>query len=214
MTVVGPATTRYELPVGGISLLGYLVRRAHKTTLLAEAATLATADHRRALLVFGRFCAAASTSYGRAWYQPRFDVPGDVVEEADPATGFAVRAELLASDPAITVRTSATAPTWRAAIDETINGTTLGWRGLGMPAPSLFEFDTGEYRAEGRGLVTTELVPLPGFTRVRGHGAVSLSDDGGGAGRLRISRNGSLVVEIEGLEPWEEDLTTARLRNS
>lgn len=204
----GPGSTRYELPPGGISLLGYLVRRAHKTLLLAGAAAQAGADQRQALLGFARFCAAASASFGRAWYQPRFDRPGDVVEEDDPVTGFPVRAELIAREPVIRARTTARGPGWRAAIDETITGTTVGWRGLGMPAPSTFSFEAGSYRAAAGGVLTAELVPLPGFTRVRGHGSLDLSDESGPAGRLRLSHSGRLVVEIAGLPVWEEDLAS------
>jgi hypothetical protein len=198
----GPGATRYELPPGGISLLGYLVRRAHKTAHLVEAAAWAPTDLRRALACFGRFCAAASASYGRAWYQPRFDRPGDVVEEADPVTGVPVRAELLAREPVIRARTTAAGDGWEAAIDETVTGTTVGWRGLGMPAPTVVEFRAGGYRAAARGVVTAELVPLPGFTRVRGHGTLSLDDRGGARGSVRLARSGEVVVEVEGLEPY------------
>ena len=63
--------TRYELPPEGNTLLGYIVRRMHKTHYLAEIpALLAKSKTALALIKIGLYTAASSTSFGRAYYQP------------------------------------------------------------------------------------------------------------------------------------------------
>src|SRR5512140_3541374 len=80
--------------------------------------------------------------------------------------------------------------------NETITGTRLGWRGLGMPAPTKFRFTAaaGNYTAEMTGLITSELGPgLHGWT-IRGYGALDLSDSRGNRGRLSLDRSGWAMV--------------------
>jgi hypothetical protein len=195
------ATTRYELPPGGISLLGYVVRRMHKTSLLVEALDrLDRKDPAEALIRVALFAAAASASYGPAYYQPRFNRPGDRAVEADPATGALVEAVLVSAEPHTTLE-SVVRLDRRASFTarETIEGTTIGLRGLGMPAPSLFEFATDDrrYLAHLAGTITNELVPaLLRPTRIRAYGELSLGDSAGHAGRLTLDRDGVAHLEI------------------
>ncbi len=189
--------TRYELPPERTTLLGYLCRRAHKTSILVEAEHLVEEDRGSELLVaVAHYCAAASVSYGRAYYQPRSSEVGDVHREPDPTTGVPVSAELLALTPAIVSRISAEGPAWSLVIDEQISGTTFGFGTLGMPAPSRFEFRAGRYSAGAAGTITTELVPLPGATRVRGHGLLDLSDSSGNRGTAALTKKGELTIEV------------------
>jgi len=46
--VAATSNTRYELPPGGITLLGYVVRRMHKTALLLPASEMLKAGHTHA----------------------------------------------------------------------------------------------------------------------------------------------------------------------
>ena len=67
-------TTRYELPPEGITLLGYIVRRMHKTEWLAKVPqVLAEEKTAKALEYAAIYAATSSTSFGRAYYQPRFN---------------------------------------------------------------------------------------------------------------------------------------------
>jgi hypothetical protein len=214
--MASPATTRYELPEGGISLLGYVVRRMHKTEMLASALRhLAEGRQPDALLDIALYAAASSTSFGPAHYQPTFDGVGDEVSEADPATGAMVSAVLVSRSPHYDIRTEARLKDGaRFEGRERILGTTVGLRGLGMPAPSQFKFSSakGDYIARVSGTVTSELVPgLLRQTRIRGYGSLEFSDSAGATGTLTIDRSGraqaTALAEDETHER-ELDLTT------
>ena len=80
---------------------------------------------------------------------------------------------------------------------ETITRTTVGLRGLGMPAPSKFTFTSGKYTAEFEGTITSELaLSLVGNTRIRAYGFLDIRDNKGNAGRLKLTRNGDISIHI------------------
>jgi hypothetical protein len=186
----------YETPRGGITIGGYVARRLHKTILLKPIPELLADDPARALAQFGLYAAAASTSFGPAHYQPEGERVGAIIETTDPDTGarvivtceqelrFAYRVEM---DGVGTLSGA-----------ETITGTTFGLRGLGMPAPTTFEFEsaTGSYRAKAVGLMTSELVPGFGTWKIRGHGTLDLTDNVGNRGKLSLERSGRIAVSI------------------
>ena len=144
------------------------------------------------------YAASSSTSFGRAYYQPRFDRPGDSVSEADPLTGALVTAQLESTSPHYHITYEALMPErglFRGS--ETITGTTVGLRGLGMPAPSKFAFTLGGYGAEFTGLLTSELaLSLFGNTRIRAYGYLELKDSAGNRGRLDLNRSGDIAIQI------------------
>ena len=93
-------TTRYELPPEGITLLGYIVRRMHKTEWLAKVpSALAEGQAAKALEFVAVYAATSSTSFGRAHYQPQFNRTGETVSETDPHTGALVTTRLESSTP-------------------------------------------------------------------------------------------------------------------
>jgi hypothetical protein len=191
-------TARYELPPEGITLLGYVVRRMHKTEWLAKVpALLAEGQTAKALECAAIYAASSSTSFGRAYYQPQFNRVGEVLSEADPVTGAMVTARLDSSSPYnISYEAVMTNhDTFRGS--ETITGTTVGLRGLGMPAPSKFTFTSGDYTAEFSGILTSELaLSLFGNTRIRAYGSLNLKDSEGNTGRLDINRAGDMTIQI------------------
>ena len=76
-------TARYELPPEGITLLGYIVRRMHKTDWLAKVpSALAEGKPAKALEYAAVYAATSSTSFGRAYYQPDFNQVGEILSEA------------------------------------------------------------------------------------------------------------------------------------
>src|SRR5512147_464748 len=195
-------TARYELPPEGITLLGYIVRRMHKTEWLAKAATLLADGQTAAALEHAAvYAASSSTSYGRAYYQPQFNRIGEVISEADPVTGAIVTARLESTSPHYNISYEAIMPnrdTFRGS--ETITGTTIGLRGLGMPAPSKFIFTSGDYTAEFSGIITSELaLSLFGNTRIRAYVYLDLKDRAGNTGRLDHSRSGDIAIKINDL---------------
>jgi hypothetical protein len=195
--------TRYELPPAGITLLGYVVRRMHKTQLLMPVPELISADKKdEALAKIAMYAVTSSTSFGRAYYQPQFNSVGAEISEADPITGAQVWAKLEASSPTYLISYSATMPNGDIFSGrEEITGTTVGLRGLGMPAPSKFNFKSGSYSADLTGILTSELaLSLIGRTRIRAYGFLNFNDSAGNTGKLTIDRSNKIKLEINNKE--------------
>lgn len=192
-------TLRYELPPEGITLLGYIVRRMHKTDLLTRAAELiAKNKSSEALEAVAIYTASSSTSFGRAYYQPAFNRAGETVSERDPITGAGVSAKLESSSPHYHITYNARMANGDVfSGSEKILGTTIGLRGLGMPAPSHFTFEAGEYKAHLSGTITSELaLSLFGNTRIRAHGSLTFNDSHGNTGSLNLNRQGFMHIKI------------------
>ncbi|HEY6073509.1 MAG TPA: hypothetical protein VIV15_08990, partial [Anaerolineales bacterium] len=71
--------------------------------------------------------------------------------------------------------------------------------GLGMPAPSRFDFTTasGDYTAQMLGIITSELLPgLLTTSRIRAHGTLHLNDSAGDSGNLRLTREGDVHIVV------------------
>ncbi|MEP6895164.1 MAG: hypothetical protein ABI986_06110 [Chloroflexota bacterium] len=192
-------TARYELPPEGITLLGYIVRRMHKTEWLAKVpAALAEGQTTKALEFAAVYAATSSTSFGHAYYQPQFNRSGEAISEADPVRGALVTARLDSTSPHYNISYEAVMPngdTFKGS--EIITGTTVGLRGLGMPAPSKFTFTSNAYIAECDGLITSELA-LSFFrnTRIRAYGFLNIKDNQGNTGRLELNRAGDITIKI------------------
>lgn len=191
--------TRYELPPAGITLLGYVVRRMHKTYLLLPVpALLAENKSKEALAQVAKYAVTSSTSFGRAYYQPQFNSAGAEISEADPNTGASVTAKLVSTSPHYFITYTAAMPNGDLfSGSEEITGTTVGLRGLGMPAPSKFNFTSGEYTAELTGLLTSELaLSLIGRTRIRAYGFLNFQDNQNNTGKLTLNRSNKIDLEI------------------
>ena len=191
--------TRYELPPEGITLLGYVVRRMHKTALLADIPPLLAENKMgEALARVAHYAAASSTSFGRAYYQPRFNNVGDQISEADPATRAIVTAKLDSVSPHYHITYTAAMPNGDIfSGSEQITGTTVGLRGLGMPAPSKFNFQSGNYTADLSGLLTSELaLSIFGNTRIRAYGFLNFNDNAGNTGKLTLDRANNIALQV------------------
>ena len=199
MTSSTPAD--YELPDGGISLLGYIVRRMHKTAFLRDVPQLVQAGKTGdALARLGRYVMMAASSFGEARYQPSFNPAGARVREADPATGAVVEASLESTSPRIRIAVAVTPLEGGTFVgSETILGTTVGLHGLGMPAPSVYEYTLPAfgYHARLSGTITSELIPrLLRSTHVRGHGRLEMNDNAGNTGQVDLNRSGRLYLVV------------------
>ncbi len=196
-------TTRYELPPAGITLLGYVVRRMHKTQWLTSiSALLAENKSSEALAQVAKYAVTSSTSFGPAYYQPQFNSVGAEVNEADPQTGAMVTAKLISTSPHYLISYTAVMPNGDVfSGSEEITGTTVGLRGLGMPAPSKFNFTSGSYSAELTGILTSELaLSLIGRTRIRAYGFLNFNDNANNSGKLSIDRNQKIKLEVNNKE--------------
>ena len=199
-------TTRYELPPSGITLLGYVVRRMHKTRwLLPVPDLLVQGKIDMALFNVAMYAVASSTSFGRAYYQPQFNSTGAEITETDPLTGANVTAKLAATSPHYFITYTAAMPNGDLFTgSEEITGTTVGLRGLGMPAPSKFTFTSGGYTAELSGVLTSELaLSLIGRTRIRAYGFLNFKDNAGNTGKLNLDRSRKIKIDIndKAMEP-------------
>ena len=191
--------TRYELPPTGITLLGYVVRRMHKTQwLMSVRALLAENKSSEALAQVAMYAVTSSTSFGRAYYQPQFNSKGAEITEADPKTGAVVTAKLVATSPSYFITYTAAMPNGdQFSGSEEITGTTVGLRGLGMPAPSKFKFTSGNYTVELTGILTSELaLSLIGRTRIRAYGFLNFNDSVNNTGKITVDRNNKINIEI------------------
>ena len=191
--------TRYELPPEGITLLGYVVRRMHKTAWLTPVpALLAEGKSADALARVAMYAVTASTSFGAAYYQPRFNTVGERVSEPDPETGATVWAELTSSSPTYKIIYAANlADGSEFTGAEEITGTTVGLRGLGMPAPSKFQFRSGGYEASLTGILTSELaLSLFRGTRIRAYGFLNFNDNAGNSGKLTLDRANNIALQV------------------
>ncbi len=190
---------RYELPPAGITLLGYVVRRMHKTQwLISVPALLAENKSEAALAKVAMYAVTSSTSFGRAYYQPQFNSKGEEITEADPQTGAVVTAKLAATLPSYFITYTAAMPNGDLfSGSEEITGTTVGLRGLGMPAPSKFNFKSGDYSVDLTGLLTSELaLSLIGRTRIRAYGFLNFNDNAGNTGKLTVDRDNKIDIKI------------------
>ena len=193
--------TRYELPPAGITLLGYVVRRMHKTRwLMSIPELIAAGKTEQALANIAMYAVTSSTSFGRAYYQPQFNSTGAEISEPDPLTGANVTAKLISTSPHYLITYTATMPNGDIfSGSEEITGTTVGLRGLGMPAPSKFNFTSGAYTAELTGVLTSELaLSLIGRTRIRAYGSLNFNDNAGNIGKLDIDRNNNIKLKLNG----------------
>ena len=191
--------TRYELPPAGITLLGYVVRRMHKTRwLMPVPDLLAENKTEEALAHVAMYAVTSSTSFGRAYYQPQFNSTGAEISEPDPLTGAKIAAKLITTSPHYLITYTAVMTNGDTfSGSEEITGTTVGLRGLGMPAPSKFNFTSGGYTAELAGILTSELaLSFIGRTRIRAYGSLNFKDSAGNTGKLNIDRNKKVELKV------------------
>ena len=200
LPLAGLSRMKYETPPQGISITAYIVRRMHKTRLLKDIEDLAIDDTQLALSRVGVYAAAAGTSWGPALYQPRFDSPGTTISEADPETGALITVKQIEGIQNYAFVYEVQLPDGgRLVGNEKILGTTVGFRGLGMPAPSRFEFTNanGTYQATATGIIHSELAPGLGQWKVRGYGDLQLEDNQGNRGFLQLDRDGKISIQIQ-----------------
>ena len=66
-----------------------------------------------------------------------------------------------------------------------------------LPAPSKFNFKSGEYSADITGVLTSELVlSLFGNTKIRAYGFLNFNDNAGNSGKLTLDRKKNIKIEI------------------
>ncbi len=203
-------STRYELPAGGISTLGYVVRRMHKTAWLEGVPRhVQDGDAALALARVGVYALVALTSFGPVRHRARSNRPGDVEGGIDPVTGAVVSARAIARNPRTVIRSSVAMPDGATATgSEEARGWTVSFKGIGTPAAVRFSYRSRDYEATLEGVMTREMtISIFGCLRVRGFGALSASDSTGSRGAVSIDRTGRIRMEIGGI-PYGANLAT------
>lgn len=205
----GDARAEYE--TFGTSFVAYLARRAAKTRALLPLRKLLSLERRGgperagALVCFAYYAAAASTTYGRGYRQPEFDGAREA-HERDLQTKARISATDIGAGREIKAEIRATIPQIGSFVArEQVLRTTVGLRGLGMPAPTSLAFDVdgsgraaglAPWRGEARGIITTELALSLGGTEIRAYGSLDLRGSDGSTGKATLDRDGSLRVEV------------------
>ncbi len=187
---------RYETPPGGISLGEYVARRLHKTRLLTLVPNLVAHDSAAALAQIGLYAVAGSTSFGPALYRPVKTTRWQVIDTTDPDTGARVRV-VCEDENRFSFGIEMQGVGTLVGTEQT-TGTTMSLHGLGMPTPCTFDFEAaeGDYTARLQGVITVELTPLVGRQRVRGFGALQMSDSAGNRGTVVMNRDGIVTTVI------------------
>lgn len=202
LEIIEGGFTRYELPPEGISLLGYMVRRMHKTELLLYASDLiAQQRFPHALAQVAHYAAASSTSFGQLYCEPASDKVGSSVMERDPATHAVVMATYENSTPESRFSYHAQLPNddcfsgWEVAAGSKIS--LRGWSKAVQPHLS-FTSAAGCYQAELEGTIYHEIIPrIVGSWIIRAHGLLTLQDSQGFVGELTLRRNATATIVIK-----------------
>ena len=190
---------QYELPPEGISLLGYVVRRMHKTQLLEDVSTmLAAKQTTQALYSVAHYTAAASVTFGKLYYEPRPDRLGSTHKENDPRTGASVSAMLESIAPNMGLSCAVSLPGGAYFHGREISrDASASLRGWVNPTTCAFHFhhETPAYTAKIKGNITREIVPhVAGPWHMRAHGTLELQDSAGNVGRLILRRDATATV--------------------
>lgn len=208
-------TTIYELPPEGISHLGYVVRRMHKTHLLLPIDMMLKSDvSDQALAQVAHYAAVSSASFGQIHYEPSQDELGTSISERDPETDAQVCASLESIRPESRVSFQARLPRGDIfAGYKKAETSTVSLRGWTRPAELSAHFATndGEYMVELQGKMIREIVPrVAGPWKIRAHGRIRLHDSAGNTGQLILRRDASASLIVN--RATQQDILQQELR--
>ena len=199
--VVENPATRYELPQEGISNLGYIVRRMHKTSSLNRVSELINVENfAQTLYQIALYVTSASSSFGKLYYQPDENQVGETVTEKDPATGAIISATFTQSEEMRQYQYMVQMPN-----GDIISGadneseSNISFRGWSFPSTSKYQFTSADesYHAEFEGEIMREVVPrVSGPWHGRAHGQMTMTDNHGNSGSVTLNTSAEMVVTI------------------
>ncbi len=196
------SVTRYELPPEGITNLGYIVRRMHKTSTLGKMSeTLQGGEFVHALYTIALYAAAAASSFGKLYYEPGADEEGGTITENDPETGAVVSATLIKREDDLNYYSHMVQmPDGdRFSGNESSRPSKMSMRGWVFPASVSYQFMSADeaYYAECEGELTREVVPrVIGPWHSRAHGTLTISDNQGNSGHITLNEKAQATVTI------------------
>ncbi|MDJ0752475.1 MAG: hypothetical protein QNJ45_03080 [Ardenticatenaceae bacterium] len=201
LEMVESSFTRYELPPEGITSLGYVVRRMHKTAILADVPQMVEqGEFAQALSQIAYYAAAAAVSFGSLYYEPLKDEVGSTVTERDPETGALVTATLVDVAPNDKHKAEVRLKDGsRFSGHEFTSDSRFGVRGWVLPATTSFTFVSADesYQAECHGTISREVVPrIAGPWHSRALGSLKIKDSQGNVGHLTLQRNAKAIITV------------------
>jgi hypothetical protein len=201
LEVVESAFTRYELPPEGITSLGYVVRRMHKTSILNGVQQMIEQElFAQALSQIGYYAAAAAVSFGSLYYEPTKNEIGTKIAERDPETGALVTAKLVSLAPHEQHNFDVCMPDGGrfSGCDQT-HESRLGVRGWVHPSNAHYSYLSadGDYQAQCEGDISREIMPrIAGPWHSRALGSLELKDSRGNVGHLTLQRNAHAIITV------------------
>ena len=192
---------RYEFPPEGITTLGHVVRRMHKTSMLAEVEELLSANNYvEAMSKLTTYALAAASSFGQLFYEPGQDRIGSSITEEDPETGAIVNATLIKGSPEEHYSYVVQLPDGgRFQGSEWSNEQNYSMTGWMLPAEVNYEYVSSDetWMAKLSGQIFREIVPrLVGPWQIRATGSLSMSDSTDVSGDALLSRDAKVTLNV------------------
>ncbi len=201
-TLVESSFIRYEFPPEGITTLGHVVRRMHKTSMLTEVEELLESN--QVLDALGRlstYAMAAAVSFGQLFYEPGQDHSGSSITERDPETGAVVNATLMKASPddhysyVVQMPDGSRFQGSECAAEQ--NYAMTGWV---LPADVHYEYVSADetWMVTLKGRVFREIVPrLMGPWQMRATANLKMNDSTDLNGTAFLSRDAKVTLNIQ-----------------
>ncbi|MEM9775450.1 MAG: hypothetical protein AAF902_12790 [Chloroflexota bacterium] len=192
---------RYEFPPEGITTLGHVVRRMHKTAMLAGVEkALRVGDSVRAMGELSTYAMAAAVSFGQLFYEPGKDHIGSSITELDPETGATVNATLMKGSPEEHYSYVVQMPDGsRFQGSEHSEEQNYTMAGLILPANVSYEYVSADetWMAKLNGQIFREIVPrLVGPWQMRATANLKMEDSTDVYGHAVLSRDAKILLDI------------------
>ncbi|MFK7801542.1 MAG: hypothetical protein AB8G95_07930 [Anaerolineae bacterium] len=200
-TLVESSFIRYEFPPEGITTLGHVVRRMHKTVMLAEVEALLASDmYVDAMSRLSTYALAAAVSFGQLFYEPGQDRIGSSISEKDPDTGALVNATLMKASPQEHYSYVVQMPDGsRFQGSESSTEQNYSMTGWTLPADVHYEYVSADetWMAKLSGQVFREIVPrLVGPWQIRATANLTMSDSTDLCGSAELSRDAKITLNV------------------
>lgn len=200
-SLVESSFIRYEFPPEGITSLGHVVRRMHKTVMLAEVeALLACHRYIEAMSKLSTYALAAAVSFGQLFYEPGKDRIGSSISEQDPDTGALVNATLIKQCPHEHYSYVVQMPDGsRFQGSECLKEQNYSMAGCTLPANVRYEFVSADesWMAKLSGQVYREIVPrLVGPWQIRATANLTMSDSTDIQGNAELNRDAKVLLNV------------------
>lgn len=200
-SLVESSFIRYEFPPEGITTLGHVVRRMHKTVMLAEVeALLASHKYLDAMSRLSTYALAAAVSFGQLFYEPGKDRTGSSISEKDPDTGALVNATLIKDCPhehySYVVQMPDGSRFQGSECSKEQNYSMAGWT---LPANVRYEYVSADetWMAKLDGQVHREIVPrLVGPWQIRATANLTMSDSTDLSGDAILNRDAKVMLNV------------------